>query len=524
VLISEELAPSALAVLAAAGVEADVRLGLDRPALLAALAGAHALVVRSATQVDAEALAAGSDLVVVGRAGIGLDNIDVAEATRRGVMVVNAPQSNVVSAAEQTMALMLAQARNIPQAHHDLVGGQWNRSKWEGVELRGKTLGIVGLGRVGVLVAQRALAFGMRLIAYDPFISADRARQLGVDLIDTVEELVARADFLTVHLPKTPDTVGLLGPDVLAKVKPGIRIVNTARGGILDEEALAEAVVDGRVAGVALDVFAKEPTTSSPLFGLPNVVVTPHLGASTVEAQDHAGHTIAEQVVLALRGEFVPFAVNVDAREASETVRPFLPLAERLGQLFTGVTGALPADLEVAYEGQLADYDCRVLTLAVLKGLLDAVTDEPVSFVNAPQVARDRGLVLREAKSSEARDFVNLVSLRGLAGGQEHHIAGTLSGARQEPRIVAIDEHSCDIPPARYMLVVRNSDRPGQIGLVGTVLGRAGVNISDMNLGRSPSGEAALMVIATDSAVPAAVVAELQAEAGIVSARSIALP
>jgi D-3-phosphoglycerate dehydrogenase len=523
VLITEELAPSALAVLAAAELEADVRLELDRPALLAALGGAQALVVRSATQVDAEALAAGADLVVVGRAGIGLDNIDVAEATRRGVMVVNAPQSNVVSAAEHTLALMLAQARNVAHAHHDLVQGAWNRSRWEGVELRGKTLAIVGLGRVGVLVAQRALAFGMRLIAYDPFIAADRARQLGVELVDRVEDLVTRADFLTIHLPKTPDTVGLVGREVLAVAKPGIRIVNTARGGILDEAALAEALADGRVAGAALDVFTVEPTTESPLFGLPNVVVTPHLGASTVEAQDHAGQTIAEQVVLALRGEFVPFAVNVDAREASETVRPFLSLAERLAQIFTAMTGSRSVDLEVAYEGQLGDYDCRVLTLAVLKGLLEAVVDEPVSFVNAPQMARERGLVLREAKSSSARDFVNLISLRGQVGGQGHHIAGTLSGPRQEPRIVAIDDHSCDVPPARYMLVVRNRDRPGQIGVVGTVLGRAGVNISDMNLGRSAAGEAALMVLATDTPVPASVVAELQADPGILSARSITL-
>lgn len=523
VLITEELAPSAVAVLDGAGLAADVQLGLDRAALLATLPGAAALIVRSATMVDAEALAAASGLVVVGRAGIGLDNIDVAEATRRGVMVVNAPQSNVVSAAEHTVALMLAQARNIPQAHRDLVGGAWNRSRWEGVELRGKTLGVVGLGRVGVLVTQRLSAFGMRVLAYDPFIGPERARQLGVELVATVIELVSQADFLTIHLPKTPETVGIIGAEALKHAKAGLRIVNTARGGILDEAALYEAIVDGRVAGAALDVFEHEPTTESPLFGRPEVVVTPHLGASTVEAQDNAGQTIAEQVVLALRGDFVPFAVNVDAREASETVRPFLVLAERLGQFFSVMTGGLGDEVDVLFEGQLADYDCRVLTLAAMKGLLKPTIGEAVSFVNAPQLAKERGLNVRETKSTSARDFVNLISIRGRVAGVEHQVAGTLGGTRQEPRIVSIDDHSVDIPPTRHMLVVRNSDRPGQIGLVGTTLGRAGVNISYLNLGRSPSGEVALMALATDDMVAPAVVAELVANDGIVSARPIEL-
>ena len=282
------------------------------------------MIVRSATQVTADALQAGTDLAVVGRAGIGLDNVDVEAATRRGVMVVNAPQSNILSAAEHAMALLLAQARNIPQAHASLVAGKWERSKWEGVELHGKTLGVVGLGRIGALVAQRALAFGMRLCAYDPYVSADRARHMGVELLP-LDELVAEADFVTIHLPKTPETALLFGRDLLAKAKPGLRIVNAARGGIVDEEALAEALRDGRLGGAAFDVFATEPCTDSPLFGLPNVVVTPHLGASTAEAQDKAGVTIAEQVILALAGDFVPFAVNVAASEVSEAVRPFLP-------------------------------------------------------------------------------------------------------------------------------------------------------------------------------------------------------
>src|SRR5438552_802214 len=461
VLVTERIAEGGLARLGAAGHEVDVRLGLSPDELLEAVPGVDALIIRSETKVTAEVLEAGADLVVVGRAGIGLDNVDVAAATRRGVMVVNAPQSNILSAAEHTMALLLAQARNIPQAHTALKAGKWERARWEGVELHGKVLGVVGLGRVGALVAQRALSFGMRLAAYDPYVSRERARHMGVELMD-LEELVRRADFLTIHLPKTPETMGIIGKELLAQAKRGIRIVNTARGGIVDEDALAWAVGEGIVAGAGLDVFAEEPTTSSPLFELDTVVVTPHLGASTREAQDKAGDTIAEQVLLALGGDFVPFAVNVAAAEASETVRPFLPLAERLGTIYASLAEGVPSSLEVAYEGQLADYDTRILTLAVLKGLLGAGSDEPVSYVNAPQLATERGVEVRETKTSTAQDYVNLVTLRG----GEHSIAGTLAGLKSEPRIVMVDEHSIDVPPARHMLIVRNEDRPGMLGLV----------------------------------------------------------
>jgi D-3-phosphoglycerate dehydrogenase / 2-oxoglutarate reductase len=523
VLVAEQLAATGIDALRAAGLDVDERVGLSRDELLDAVKGAAALIIRSATQVDADVLEAGTDLVVVGRAGIGLDNVDVEAATRRGVMVVNAPQSNVLSAAEHTIALMLAQARNVPQADRDLRAGAWNRSRWEGVELYGKTLGVVGLGRVGVLVAQRAHAFGMRLAAHDPYVSSERARQLGVQLVPTLEELVATADFLTVHLPKTPETMGLIGRDLLAKAKPTLRIVNTARGGIVDEAALAEAVRDGRIAGASLDVFEAEPTTESPLFELEPVVVTPHLGASTAEAQDKAGQTIAEQVVLALGGDFVPFAVNVAASEANETVRPFLPLAERLGALFSALADGIADELDVSYEGEIADYDCRVLTLAILRGVLGSVVDEPVSFVNAPQLADERGLTYRETTSTSARDYVNLVTLRGRVGGRQVHVAGTLAGQRGEPRIVGIDDHAIEVPPARHMLVVRNEDVPGMIGRVGSILGDAAINIEDMRVGKSPSGEAALMALTTSTVVPAAVLEELRAEPGVVDARAIEL-
>jgi D-3-phosphoglycerate dehydrogenase len=516
ILVTEEIAEGGLGRLRDAGHEVDVRLGLSPDELLTAVPGANALIIRSATKVTDAVLDAAGDLVVVGRAGIGVDNVDVAAATRRGVMVVNAPQSNILSAAEHTVALLLAQARNIPQANAALKAGKWERSRWEGVELHGKTLGIVGLGRVGALVAQRAHSFGMRIAAYDPYVSRERARQMGVDLM-SLEELVRKADFLTVHLPKTPETLGIIGKDLLSQAKRGLRLVNTARGGIVDEDALAWAVQEGIVAGAGLDVFAEEPTTSSPLFELESVVVTPHLGASTREAQDKAGDTIAEMVLLALGGDFVPFAVNVSATEASETVRPFLPLAERLGSIYASLTEGLPGSIEISYEGQLADYDTRILTLAVLKGLLRLGSEEPVSYVNAPQLATERGVEVRETKSSSARDYVNLVSLRG----GEHAVAGTLAGLKGEPRIVMLDDHTIDIPPARYMLVVRNEDRPGMAGLVMTTVGDAGVNISDIHLGRSPAGEAALMVLSTDQPVPADVIDRLRAESGIVRVHPI---
>jgi D-3-phosphoglycerate dehydrogenase len=517
ILVTEKIAEGGLDRLRQAGHAVDVHLLPSAEELLTLVPGAHALIVRSATQVTDEVVEAGTDLVVVGRAGIGLDNVDVEAATSRGVMVVNAPQSNTLSAAEHTMALLLAQARNIPQAHAALVDGRWERSRWTGVELSDKTLGIIGLGRIGKLVAQRALAFGMRLVAYDPFVAPDRARQMNVDLV-SLEELVAQADFVTLHLAKTPDTIGLIGAELLAKAKPGIRIVNVARGGIIDEAALAAAIESGHVGGAALDVFDTEPCTDSPLFGLPSVVVTPHLGASTHEAQDKAGDTIAEQVGLALAGEFVPFAVNVSAAEASETVRPFLPLAERLGEVFAGLSGGA-AQLEVEYQGQIAGYDTRILTLSLLKGFFSRASDVPVSYVNAPELAAAQGVEVRETASTTAVDYVNLITVRG----GDHVLAGTLVGLKGEPRIVVVDDHTVDLPPASHMLVVRNDDRPGMIGVVGVTLGEAGVNIADMDVGQSPSGTSALMVLATAEAVPAEVQDRLRASGGIVSVHAIDL-
>ena len=512
VLVTEAIAESGLQELRDAGHEVDVRLGLSPAELLDAVPGAHALVIRSATTVDAATLLAGKDLVVVGRAGIGLDNVDVAKATELGVMVVNAPVSNILSAAEQTMALLLAQARNIPQAHSALKAGKWERSQWEGVELYAKTLGVIGLGKIGALVAQRAMAFGMRLVAYDPFISAERAQHMGVELMD-LETLLGQSDFITIHLPKNKETTNLLNARTLQLTKPGVRIINVARGGIVNEADLADAIRSGHVQGAALDVFEKEPTTESPLFELSSVVVVPHLGASTFEAQDKAGMTIAEQVQLALAGDFVPFAVNVAAGDVSNAVRPFMGLAEALGRFIGGLLDGKPADLEVSYLGELAGSGTKILTLCALKGLLTATGHDGVSFVNAPQIAVDHALTFNEVSTLESPEYVNQITVRS----GEHEVSGTLVtiGTRLETRIVGVDGHSVEIPPAASMLVVHNDDRPGMIGVVGVALGEAGISIASMAVGPDPRTKTALMVLSTEQPTPQVVVERLRNTDGI---------
>lgn len=516
VLVTEEIAEPGLELLRSAGHSVDVSLGLSASELLGAVPGAAALIIRSATRVTAEVLAAGRDLVVVGRAGIGLDNVDVDAATKQGVLVVNAPQSNVLSAAEHTMALLLAQARNVPQAHAALVAGRWERSRWEGIELYGKVLGVVGLGRVGALVAQRAAAFGMRLIAYDPYVSPERARHMGVEMM-SLADVVSVADFLTIHLPKTAETTGLIGVDLLNRAKPGLRIVNTARGGIIDEKALAAAVAEGTIAGAALDVFEHEPVTSSPLFELDSVVVTPHLGASTREAQDKAGMTIAEQVQLALAGDFVPFAVNIAASEVPEAVKPWLPLAERLGRLFGCLTTELPEVLDIEFAGGLADEDTRVLALAVQKGIFSVTTDEPVSYVNAPRFAEERGLAVRATSGHGGRVYANLITLRG----GEHSVAGTMFTVGEQ-RVVMIDDHDLELPLSPWMLLVHNDDRVGMVAAVASIVAEAALNIVDLKLGRSSEGGTAMMALSFEEEVPAKVVSSLRSTPGILGAVAVA--
>ncbi len=512
ILVSEELAESGLAKMRAAGHEVDVRVGLSPEELRQAIKGAHALVVRSATNVDDALLAAGPDLIVVGRAGVGLDNVDIEAATRRGVMVANAPESNIVSAAEHTMAMLLAVARNVPQAHAALVQGRWERSKWEGVELFDKVLGVAGLGRIGKLVAQRAAGFGMRIMAYDPYVSEERARAMNIELVD-LDTLVEQSDFLTIHLPKTKETVGLIDAAAMARAKNSLRIINVARGGIVDEADLADAVKNGVIAGAALDVFSKEPMTDSPLFGIDGIVVTPHLGASTTEAQDRAGDHIADQINLALAGDFVPYAVNISAADANETLKPYLPLAERLGALFASAAAPDITELEVIASGEIGAYDTSLLVLSAMKGFFGGRTTEPVTFVNAPQVAAALGVEVKETKiAGGGGDYVNLVTLR--AG--THSIAATLVGQRRQARIVLVDDHITDVPPSDHMLVVRNDDRPGVIGVVGTLLGNHDVNIADMDVGRALTPGTALMVIAPTAEVGETVLDELRAAPGII--------
>ena len=512
ILVSEELAESGLAKMRAAGHEVDVRVGLSPEELRQAIKGAHALVVRSATNVDDELLAAGPDLIVVGRAGVGLDNVDIEAATRRGVMVANAPESNIVSAAEHTMAMLLAVARNVPQAHAALVQGRWERSKWEGVELFDKVLGVAGLGRIGKLVAQRAAGFGMRIMAYDPYVSEERARAMNIELVD-LDTLVEQSDFLTIHLPKTKETVGLIDAAAMARAKNSLRIINVARGGIVDEADLADAVKNGVIAGAALDVFSKEPMTDSPLFGIDGIVVTPHLGASTTEAQDRAGDHIADQINLALAGDFVPYAVNISAADANETLKPYLPMAERLGSLFASAAAPDITELEVIASGEIGAYDTSLLVLSAMKGFFGGRTPEQVTFVNAPQVAAALGVEVKETKiAGGGGDYVNLVTLR--AG--THSIAATLVGQRRQARIVLVDDHITDVPPSDHMLVVRNDDRPGVIGVVGTLLGNHNVNIADMDVGRALTPGTALMVIAPTAEVGETVLDELRAAPGII--------
>jgi len=502
VLITEELAPAAIDVLAQ---EFDVRHvdGTDRAALLSALAEAHAVIVRSATQIDAQAIAAAPRLKVIARAGVGLDNVEVPAATARGVMVVNAPTSNIVSAAEQAVALLLAVARNTAAASASLKAGEWRRSKYTGVELQGKTVGVVGLGRIGVLFAQRIAAFGTRLIAYDPYVQPARAAQLGIRLVG-LEELLRESDFISIHLPKTPETIGLIGPKELQIVKHGVRIINAARGGLVDEQALADAIAEGRVAGAGIDVYAKEPCTASPLFGFDNVVATPHLGASTHEAQDKAGLAVARSVKLALQGEFVPDAVNVQAGGVvAEDVRPLLPLAEKLGRVFTAVAGGVAANVTVEVRGEVVANDVSVLKLAATKGLFASVVEEQVTYVNAPHLAADRGVEVALATSPETIDHPNLVSIRGaLPDGRVVSVSGTyLPGPREAVKLTELDGFDLELDAVGILLFFRYVDRPGVVGVIGTLLGESGVNIAAMQVARREAGGEALMTLTVDNKV-----------------------
>ncbi len=502
VLIADKLAESTVAAL---GDEIEVRWvdGPDREKLLAAVPEADALLVRSATTVDAEVLSAAPKLKSVARAGVGLDNVDVETATERGVLVVNAPTSNIHSAAEHALALLLSAARQIPAADASLREHTWKRSSFSGTEIFGKTVGVVGLGRIGQLVAQRLAAFGAHIAAYDPYVSPARAAQLGIELL-SLDELLARADFISVHLPKTPETAGLIDKEALAKTKPGVIIVNAARGGLVDEAALAGAVTSGHVRAAGIDVFATEPCIDSPLFDLPQVVVTPHLGASTEEAQDRAGTDVAASVKLALAGEFVPDAVNVGAGVVSEEVSPWLDLVRKLGVLVGVLSEELPVSLSVQVRGELAGEDVEVLRLSALRGLFSAVIEDQVTFVNAPAIAEERGVAADLSTATKSPNRRSVVDVRGVASdGSVVNVAGTLSGPRQVEKIVQINGRNFDLRAQGTNVVVHYVDRPGVLGKIGTLLGDAGVNIHAAQLSEDTEGPGATIVLRVDREVPA---------------------
>lgn len=516
VLIADKLAESTVAAL---GDNVEVRWvdGPDRPKLLAAVADADALLVRSATTVDAEVIAAAPKLKIVARAGVGLDNVDVPAATAAGVLVVNAPTSNIHSAAEHALALMLSAARQIPAADATLREHTWKRSSFNGTEIFGKTVGVVGLGRIGQLVAARLAAFGTHVVAYDPYVPPARAAQLGIELL-SLEDLLPRADFISVHLPKTPETAGLLGKEALAKTKPGVIIVNAARGGLIDEHALAEAIKSGHVRAAGLDVFSTEPCTDSPLFELPQVVVTPHLGASTTEAQDRAGTDVAESVKLALAGEFVPDAVNVGAGAVSEEVSPWLDLVRKLGVLVGVLTSEPPTTLSVRVSGELASEDVEVLKLSALRGFFSTVTDQQVTFVNAPGLANDRGLQTELSTASESINHRSVVDVRVVGpDGSATNVSGTLSGPQQTEKIVQINGRNFDLRAEGVNLILHYTDQPGAIGKIGTLLGGADVNILAAQMSQDTSGTAATVMLRLDRDVPADVRAAIGAAVGAVT-------
>ena len=509
VLIAEELSPATVEAL---GPDFEVRNvdGTDRPALLAALATADAILVRSATQVDAEAIAAAPKLKVVARAGVGLDNVDIKAATTAGVMVVNAPTSNVISAAELAIGQLFSLARFIPDANASLKAGEWKRSKFTGVEFFEKTVGIVGLGRIGTLVAQRLAGFGVNLIGYDPYITQARADQIGVKLA-TLDELMQQSDFITIHIPKTPETTGMISTAQFALAKPNLRIVNCSRGGIIDESALYTALSTNQIAGAGLDVFVQEPPKDNPLLTLPNIVVTPHLGASTDEAQEKAGISVAKSVRLALAGDLVPDAVNVAGGNIDASVKPGISLMENMGQILHGISGGNVSAIEVEVRGEIAAHDVSVLKLAGLKGFYQNAVTEQVSYVNAPLLAEQRGVDVKLTVDSHSDEYRNVTTIKAtLDDGTVTSVSGTVIGPKLHQKIVAINGYDVELAIAEHLVLMVYTDRPGIVAIYGKAFADAGVNIAAMQIARQQKGGRALSVITVDSKVDDAVLEQVR--------------
>jgi len=524
VLVAEKIGASGVELLGKE-FEVDVITGLTPEELIEAIPAYDALIVRSATKATRAVIEAGVNLKIIGRAGVGIDNVDVTAATERGIIVCNAPTSNIVSAAEHTIALLLAQARNIPQANVSMHACKWERSKFTGTEVYEKTLGVVGLGRIGTLVTERAKGLGMKVVAYDPYITAERAAQISIGYAATLDELLPQVDFLTVHLPKTKETIGMFGPAQFALMKDGVRLVNTARGGIFQEAALIDALKSGKVASAGIDVFEVEPCTELPLFDFDQVIVTPHLGASTAEAQDRAGYQIAEFVAAGLRGDMVATAVNIApvAADVMEQVGPYIPVAELLGKGIAQIAPAAVSEVEILSVGHLAVLDTRVLKTAVLKGLLTVMTEDSINFVNANYYAEQRGIGVTESQRAESTDYVSALLVSARTADGDVRLAATLVGKKNEPRIVRFNEFSIDMAPAPYMLFMEYEDMPGVIGRVGTALASAGINIGAMQVGRTMAGGLALMGVTVDSPIDDELVTRITAEAGANKAWAVAL-
>ena len=524
VLVKEKIADTGVDLLRA-NFEVELGLEMSDEELRERIGEFDAILIRSATKMTPELIELATNLKVIGRAGTGVDNVDIPAATRRGIIVANAPESNSVAAAEHTLALALALFRNVPQAHGTLVDGRWDRAKFKGAELYGKTLGVIGFGRIGQLVAKRAQSFEMDVVAFDKFVSAERFRELGVEGLDSVEEVLGRADLVTLHVPKTPETIGLIGAETIAQMKDGARLVNCARGELVDLDALQAGLESGKLAGAALDVFPSEPFTEHPLFAREDVVVTPHLGASTAEAQDRAGVVTAEQVTAALSGGVVTNAVNIAAvrPEAMEALAPFVPLCEKLGRLAQGLGDGSVDRVTAEFRGRIAAHDTRLLGIAVLAGILAGHTEEPVNLVNAPQMAEERGIELVETKDASAEDFTELVTVRVGSGEHEVEVAGTSVGPRNEPYLVSVWGEGFYLPFAEHIAVFRYADRPGMIGRVGTMFGEEGVNIVSAAVGAEQDGERAVMALTTDAPVRGETIEKILGLDGFAVGRSVDL-
>lgn len=508
VLIAEELSPATVKAL---GPDFEIRNcdGSNREELFRSIVDADAILVRSATKLDSEALSHAKKLRIIARAGVGLDNVDVAAATTQGIMVVNAPTSNITSAAELAVSLLLASARNIVPANIALKKGEWKRSKFTGIELSEKTIGIVGFGRIGVLVAQRLAGFGVHLIAYDPFVQPAKAATHNVRMV-SLDELLEQSDFITVHLPKTPETAGLIGEEALKKVKPTVRIINASRGGIVNEQALFTALKEGRVAGAGIDVYDSEPCTDSPLFTLDQVVSTPHLGASTDEAQEKAGIAVAKSVRLALSGELVPDAVNVSGGAIAKPVRPLLPLVENMGRIAAGLVAGAINRVHVEVSGEVVENELKILEISAMKGILTQLVHEPVSYVNAPLLAKDRGIETSLHTTLESPNFKVVAKVELTTNtGEVASASGTITGPNSIIKLVGIDKYELDVAISDQMAFIQYEDRPGMLGIIGGILGKSEINIANLQLARETKGGNALVALTLDSEIPQSVLSEI---------------